>query len=142
MNTDDSAFLPALAAELRTEEGFRAKPYRDQFGNLTIGYGRNLDDHGISEAEAAILLANDVEVAATLCRTRFAWYDGLSANRRRALTDMAFNMGIPKLLGFHQMLAAFAAGDFDKAAAEAENSLWFHQVGTRGPRLAALIRQG
>ena len=140
--TDDAAFLSALTAELRTEEGFRAKPYRDQFGYLTIGYGRNLDDHGISEAEAATLLANDVEIAATLCRTRFAWYDGLSANRRRALTDMAFNMGLPKLLGFHAMLAAFAAGEFDKAAAEAENSLWFRQVGTRGPRIAALIRQG
>ncbi len=44
--TDDAAFLSALTAELRTEEGFRAKPYRDQFGYLTIG-GEGGQERGI-----------------------------------------------------------------------------------------------
>ena len=140
MNTDDSEFLPALAAELRTEEGFRAMPYRDQYGNLTIGYGRNLDDHGLSEAEAAVLLANDIATAVEACRARFPWYAGLTPGRRQALADLCFNIGLPKLLGFQHMLAALAAGDFEGAAAQLEDSLWFHQVGSRGPRVAGLIR--
>ena len=142
MSGPDDDFIADLGAELRREEGFRPKPYRDQYGNLTVGYGRNLDDHGISEAEAAILLANDIATAAKLCRTRFAWYGALSAARRRALADMAFNMGLPRLLGFKNMLAAFAAGDFAEAANQAEASIWFHQVGERGTRIAGLIRQG
>ena len=142
MTTDDADFLSDLTAELRTEEGFRAKPYRDQYNNLTIGYGRNLDDHGISEAEAGVMLANDIAAAVAGCRSAFDWFDGLSAGRKQALADLCFNMGLPRLQGFRQMLAAFAAGDFDRAASELEDSLWFHQVGTRGPRLVALIREG
>ena len=37
-------------------EGLRLKPYRDTAGKLTIGVGRNLDDVGVSEAEAFALL--------------------------------------------------------------------------------------
>ena len=45
------------------DEGLELKPYRDSVGKLTIGIGRNLDDKGISESEARMLLANDVDDA-------------------------------------------------------------------------------
>ena len=48
--------LQDLIEDLKRDEGFRSHPYRDTVGKLTIGYGRNLDDVGISEREAEQLL--------------------------------------------------------------------------------------
>ena len=39
------------------------KPYKDTVGKLTIGVGRNLDDVGIGEEEAEVLLRNDIKDA-------------------------------------------------------------------------------
>ncbi|HSV29414.1 MAG TPA: glycoside hydrolase family protein [Candidatus Omnitrophota bacterium] len=135
-------FLPDLIGDLRRDEGFRSKPYRCTAGKLTIGYGRNLDDVGLTEREGAHLLGNDAVTAIQECRARFAWFDGLSPRRKRAVANMAFNMGIDRLLGFKKMLAALAAGDYDRAADEAQDSAWFHQVGVRGSRVVAMIREG
>jgi lysozyme len=45
---------------LKRDEGLRLKPYQDTVGKWTIGYGRNLDDRGISKYEAEAMLRNDV----------------------------------------------------------------------------------
>ena len=36
---------PELLAQLRDQEGFRASPYLDTQGVVTIGYGTNLEAH-------------------------------------------------------------------------------------------------
>ena len=41
--------------DLKRDEGFRAKPYHDSEGKLTIGYGTLIED-GLSEEEAELLL--------------------------------------------------------------------------------------
>ena len=50
-------------ALIAKHEGLRLKPYKDSVGKLTIGYGRNLDDVGISQEEAEILFSADVAQA-------------------------------------------------------------------------------
>ena len=50
-----------LLKQLERHEGLRLKPYRDTVGKLTVGYGRNLDDRGISEDEAGFMLDNDID---------------------------------------------------------------------------------
>lgn len=132
----------AIAAELRRDEGVRLKPYRCSAGRLSIGVGRNLDDVGISAAEAELLLDNDIARAATDLDRALPWWRGLSEGRQRALVNMAFNLGLPRLLGFSAMLAALRAGDYARAAAEALNSRWAGQVGARAARVAAMIREG
>lgn len=54
-------FRDDIILDLKLDEGLRLKPYRDTVGKLTIGIGRNLDDVGISEAEAEYLLSNDLD---------------------------------------------------------------------------------
>jgi GH24 family phage-related lysozyme (muramidase) len=44
---------------IKQQEGCRLKPYTDTTGHITIGYGRNLTDCGISQDEADLMLAND-----------------------------------------------------------------------------------
>ena len=66
----------ALLADLKRDEGFRGRPYRDGEGFLTIGYG-TLIEEGITEAEAATLLASRLaDIVAELERREnvLAWH--------------------------------------------------------------------
>jgi lysozyme len=46
---------------IKTHEGLRLNVYQCTAGKNTIGYGRNLDDNGISKDEADFMLRNDVK---------------------------------------------------------------------------------
>ena len=123
-------------------EGLRLKPYRDPVGKLTIGYGRNLDDIGISQSEALVLLGNDIGWATKAARRMFEKFDDLNGVRQAVLIDMAFNLGEARLGKFFKMIAAVKSGDFEKAADEMLSSKWAHQVGTRALENARLMRTG
>lgn len=132
----------AIFAELERDEGLRLKPYRDTVGKLTLGIGRNIDDMGITKAEAIYLLENDIERVERELDTAMPWWRTLSDGRQRAMINLAFNMGISRLLGFKNMLAAMQAGRWVIAADEALLSRWAKQVGDRADRIAELIRRG
>lgn len=128
--------------QLRRDEGLRLKPYLDQFGNTTIGYGRNLTGKGITVIEAEYLLSNDVpEVTDTLV-TRLPWYSALDAAQRGVLQNMCFNLGFVKLEEFEKMFQAIAQGDRETAAQEMLSSAWAKEVGDRAVRLAQQMRTG
>ena len=55
---------------------------------------------------------------------------------------MSFNLGLPKLKKFKKMKAALDANDYNKAADEMQDSLWFDQVKDRGPRMVNIMRNG
>lgn len=129
-----------LIDDLTRDEGLRLKPYRDTVGKLTIGIGRNLDDVGITIDEAVVLLHGDIDRAVVDLDRALPWWRALDEPSARALANMAFNLGLPRLLGFRRMLAALERGDHASAAAEALNSQWADQVGSRAHRIAALIR--
>lgn len=133
---------PELIAMLAHDEDFSSKPYRDTEGKLTIGFGRNLDDRGISPEEAQLLAHNDrAWVFADLDRA-LPWWKGMPLAWQRALADMTFNLGLPRLLGFKKALAAMKAGDGKTAAAELRDSRWHAQVGDRAERIASAFEKG
>lgn len=131
-----------LHRDLVRDEGLRLKPYRDSVGKLTIGIGRNLDDRGITEAEAHMLMLTDIALVELELDRAVPWWRRMTDARKRALANMAFNLGLPKLLGFRNMLAALEAGDYETAASEALDSRWARQVGQRANRIAELILEG
>ncbi len=127
---------------IKEHEGLRLHPYQCPADKTTIGYGRNLDDKGITEAEAEYLLANDVsEVSIELHRQLPFMYE-LDDARRAVLIDMAFNMGVAGLLKFQKTLAHVEQGDYQKAAIEMFDSRWASQVGRRANRLADMMQSG
>ncbi len=132
----------AVIRDLKRDKEFRSKPYRDTVGKLIIGYGRNLDDMGISEREAEELLRRDVREANSSLSRNFYWFDDLTYNRKRALTNMMVNLGFPKFRKFKKMIKAFEAESYELAAIEALDSKWAEQVGDRSTRIADLIRLG
>ena len=135
---DEGRFVESL----KRHEGIELKPYKDTVGVLTIGIGRNLDDVGITEMEAEMLLRNDITAAKAECRLLIDCYDDLDDIRQEVICNMLFNLGRPRLSQFKRMLAALDARDFEKAADEAKDSRWFVQVKGRGRELCWQLRHG
>lgn len=137
--------LEALKADIKNDEGFRPFAYYDSAGFLTIGYGRMIDkklNGGINTNEADFLLTNDINSATQQCEQHFSWFSKLSDPRQRAITEMCFNMGMPRLLGFVNMLIAIENYNFKEAAVEALNSKWAAQVPARAARIAGMLQTG
>jgi lysozyme len=131
-----------LRLDVMAAEACRLKPYSDKVGKLTIGYGRNLDDVGLSKIEAEILLDHDLAVAERGVAVACPWFHDLTAARQRVVIEMAFNLGLTRFLGFNRMIAAVEAQNYDKAATEMLASKWAQQVGERAQRLARAMRKG
>lgn len=129
---------------IKKHEGLRLKPYKCTADKLTIGYGRNLDDIGISEDEAEYLLIHDITQAeqdlAKIFDTRFL-YD-LSDVRYAVLVDMMFNLGLARFRGFKKMIRAIKEKDFLQACEEMKDSKWYAQVKTRADELIQLFKEG
>jgi lysozyme len=131
-----------LKAMLMRHEGVRLRVYTCPAGKLTIGVGRNLEDRGITEDEALLLLDNDVREIRQVCREAFAWYDALTPARRDVVVMMVFNMGLTRFQQFKNMLRAIERKDYVQAAAEMLTSRWATQVGRRAHELAEIMREG
>ena len=129
-----------LAQELIQDEGLRLKPYRCTAGRLTIGVGRNLDDRGITEAEALVLLDNDIKAFWGQLATSLPWVMQAPEAVQEVLVNLCFNLGLAGLLAFRQTLAHVQAGCYADAAAEMLRSKWAGQVGARAERLAQKLR--
>ena len=125
-------------------EGCRLKPYKCPAGKLTIGYGRNLDDVGISQAEADMMFERDFAKAeadvSDICKEFGINVDDLIEQRFYVLTDMCFNLGKGGLKKFKKLFSALKKGLYDDAANAMLDSLWAKQVGNRATKLAVLMR--
>lgn len=131
-----------VAEKIKKFEGYRAFPYLDDTGNVTVGYGHNLSTNGIGHDIALILLKQDIEFAEEMVREKIPFYKKLNEARQFVLIDMCFNMGFYKLKGFKKMLAALEAGDYKTAAKEMLDSVWARQVKSRAKKLAQIMETG
>ena len=139
----EAKLLERIKEQLIRHEGLRLKPYRCTAGKLTIGIGRNLDDCGISQKEAYVLLENDIQNCEKQMLDEIPEiYNPLDEVRKSVLLNMCFNLGIGGLLGFNNTLAFIAAGDWERAANGMLASKWAKQVGRRAIELSELIRKG
>jgi len=136
------SLIGQIADDLRRHEGTVLHAYPDHLGYWTIGVGRMIDERrggGISEAEAEHLLANDIDrIAARLQHE--AGFRNSPSEVKRALVNMAFQMGIKGLLGFTNMWRALEQHDYETAATEALDSKWANQTPTRANEVADWIR--
>jgi len=152
-----------LLKQLIKSEGLRLEVYQDTLGIDTIGVGRNLEDrgitkeeldamdfpnieavyeHGITEADAAYLLENDVQIVEDELLKAHPCLAELDSVRQLVLVDMAFNMGVPRLCKFKKMWAAIHENDFRTAAKEMLDSRWAIQVKSRSHKLAHAMHHG
>ena len=149
--------------KLIAHEGLRLQVYKDTLGIDTIGIGRNLEDrgitkeeldwmdipsmdavyeYGITEADAMYLAKNDVQIVEEELVRAHPCVEELDAVRQLVLTDMAFNMGVPRLRKFQKMWNAVHEKKFDIAAKEMLDSRWAIQVKSRSTKLAHAMHHG
>lgn len=131
-----------VADLIKEHEGLSLKLYKCPAGRGTVGYGRNVEDKGISVAEAEYLLANDIRQAGEQLSRDYWWFPLLGEVRQAAMVDLFYNLGPLGLSKFVKFLKAMSSGEWQKAGDELERSLWFGQVGRRGPRVVAMVRKG
>lgn len=131
-----------LSRQLSRHEGRRLKPYYDTVGVLTIGVGRNLDDVGISESEANILLKNDIQDAQIMCLNNVPGFKVLDPVRQAVCVNMMFNLGCTRFSGFKRMWRALLRHDYEEAARQMLDSKWADQVKGRALELADQMREG
>jgi len=138
--------LPPFYLELATDltkqgEGCKLTPYHCTAGKLTIGYGRNIEDVGISQTEAEYLLNQDMQ---RVCNEAlaFPFFEALNDYRKAAILDMLFNLGLSRFKRFKKMLSALEKHDYQEAANQMLDSRWATQVGKRADRLAEIMRTG
>lgn len=132
------------AADLiRQHEGLQLRPYKCPAGHASIGYGWNLDEWPlppeiashyhlwgrITEEMADQLLDIQIGIALADCRKLYPGFDGFSEERRAALIDFLYNLGIVRAKGFKQMRAAILAGDWNEAAEQVKDSAYWRQLG-------------
>lgn len=131
----------AFQKQLIEHEGMQLQMYVDSVGIPTIGVGHNLR-MPLTEDAVMQILSDDIGDVILDLSVNLPWWLTLDEIRQRVLADMCFNLGIARLLGFKNMLAALEVDNYDKAADEMKDSKWYVQVGSRGVRLEEMMRTG
>lgn len=131
----------ATISQIKRHEGLKLHPYKCTEGKTTIGYGRNLDDNGISQSEAEEMLLTDMcEVEESLFN--HGLLTGLNDARKAVLINMGYQLGINGLLKFKKMIAALDRKEWELAAKEMLDSLYAKQTPRRAKELSDQMATG
>jgi lysozyme len=122
-------------------EGYRQHVYEDTEGIATIGIGFNLKE-GFTKEESMLILKHRMGKFIEELVERVPVFLTVSSVRKIVLLDMAYNLGINRLLKFRKMLAALGQGDFQLAATEMLDSRYAKQVKGRALRNARMMETG
>ena len=131
-----------MKEQLKTHEGLRLRMYKDTKGIATIGYGFNLEANDIPVQMAEDLFSLKYEEHKKELTDKIPWVKNLDQVRQGVLYNMAYNMGVPKLMGFKNTLKAVQEGRWSDAAWGMRGSLWYKQVGKRAETLTNQMEKG
>ena len=144
--------LNHLVNSIKESEGCNLKVYKCPKGVNTIGYGRNLEDRGITQEEANYLLRNDIKLIKEELEKELYFFNDIDEVRKEVLVEMAYNMGVPNLLNFENTLAYLYAGEYEEASIEMLDSKWHRDFisyapntpieNLRSSRLAKIMKEG
>ena len=146
-----------IVQRLVLHEGVSLKCYICPAGYPTIGVGRNLKTnpltdeevrvcgdymHGITKNAAFYLLRNDIDRVIGECEKKIPFWAQLDNERKYALIDLVFQLGVGGVLKFKKMLAAMGVGNWKEASVQCLDSKYAQQTPTRAKRIARTIETG
>ncbi len=123
-----------LKKRIKVNEGFSSKPYKDQLGYLTIGYGhlilsneKILLKKKIHKKELEEIFEKDFKKALYNFNTKLKH---LTSNKKEAdlLIEMVFQLGVKGCLKFKNLLKNMRKGNKHLVCFEMMNSLWYKQT--------------
>ncbi|MDD2896909.1 MAG: glycoside hydrolase family protein [Aliarcobacter sp.] len=116
--------LNKLKQSVKKSENVKLKVYLCPKQKHTIGWGRNLDDRGITMIEADTMLERDLLDIKLELEDKIKFFHNLDDIRQNVLIEMAYNMGVSHLLEFKNTLKFMEKSDFINASEEMLNSKW------------------
>lgn len=130
----------SLIEDIKSEEGFSDMPYKDSRGFPTIGYGTLLP---LTNIECEWLLEHRLNaLKQELNQAVKKDYRQLSISQDAwdILDNMAYQMGVPRLMQFKRMWSALNDKNYSLASDEMLDSQWASQTPQRANRLAIKMR--
>lgn len=137
--------MARLVEELKRDEGFMSKAYRDHLGFWTIGYGRYLYKYTsktVNESQAHMMLLEDLYKNIEVIDKKIPWVNGLDTARKAVLLQMSYQMSAHKVLQFKTVLDMIQQGDYKEASAAMLQSKWAKQTPKRAQKLAKQMETG
>jgi len=139
--------IERLKKQVIANEGVRKTAYKDTLNNWTIGVGHLIKlpdeeyllDKELTDLEVDQIFVTDLNQAIDDAR-KFIDADSIPDEAFEVVVDMAFNLGLPKLLKFKNFQQALKDKDFVKASEEMLDSRWAKQLPNRSKRLAEIMR--
>lgn len=119
----------------KVAEGKSLKLYKCPAGKLTIGYGRNLEDNGITNEEAELMFRTDFINVANVIESSYKFIANDSPTWQTIFADMLYNLGPTKFAKMKKFISALKLHDHSEALLEMVDSAWFKQVGNRSKLL-------
>ena len=130
-----------LKKRIKKNEGFSFKPYRDQLGFLTIGYGhlilsseKQLTKIKKTKTELEKMFIKDFKCAVSDFN-KFLNHCSKNKRDKELLIEMVFQIGAPGVLKFKKLLTHMRKKDKYLVCFEMMNSLWYNQTPNRVKKL-------
>ena len=144
--------IAVCKAEIKRHEGEVLEIYMDSLGYKTLGVGHLCQPNDIEyNWEVGTPVSQKVVDAYYEMDFRKHYYEAVNVfgdekgfnnlpdDIQRVLVNMAFNLGGTRLSKFRNMLQACREHDWNRMAAEMQDSRWFHQVGRRSLELQNVV---
>ncbi len=140
-----------LRKQLEEDEGIRYSIYLDHLDYPTFGIGHLITkidpEYGlevgteINEDRVAEAFEQDIKIVLSDCERLYPFtFENLPEEVQLIVANMMFNLGYPRLSKFKGMRSGVDEKNWDKAADEMVDSLWYRQVPNRANRLVERMR--
>ena len=143
-----------LRKELERDEGCKYEIYLDHLGHPTFGVGHLINDDDpewspqwwsdvgteVSEERVKEAFSYDIETVLSNCKHLYENFEDLPEEVQLIIANMMFNLGHTRLSKFKNMKRGVDARDWNAAADEMVDSLWYKQVANRANRLVKRMR--
>ena len=138
-------YFKELKKRIKKNEGFSIRPYKDQLGHLTIGYGhlilpheKHLKTNKNSNAHLKEIFVQDFNLAVNDYK-KFIKRKTYSKKDEELLIEMVFQMGVNKVLKFKKLLSNMRKNNKHLVCFEMMNSLWYTQTPNRVKNLIKIF---
>ena len=145
----------SLLENIKAHEGFSARIYKDSVGKATVGYGflvsaLSPDELKLNGGKAEPMSKEVVEKILNLKVAKLQkrvfqclpWLQSKPQNLQDTLIEMAYQLGLARLMGFHHTLSCIEAGDYAQAARNLRASLLYRQTPRRVEDYIRGLRDG
>jgi len=126
-----------LKKRIKSNEGFSSKPYKDQLGYLTIGYGHLILPNEnillkkqIHKKELEEIFEKDFKKALSNFNNTFKSFT-LKEKESELLIEMIFQLGIKGCLKFKNLIKNIKKGNKHLVCFDMMDSLWYKQTPNR-----------